>query len=516
MKKIILLSILLITYTQVTDAQNIRKFDIDVNKEKGKLDTFFKECIGAGRANEGLRADWQEQLKMVKDDCGFKFIRFHGIFHDDMGVYRESEDGEPIYNWMYIDKLYDYILSIGMKPFVEMSFMPKDLASGEETVFWWKGNITPPKSYEKYSKFIKAFVQHLTNRYGEQEVSSWYFEVWNEPNLNFFWTGGFDGYEKMYQSAVKVIKEVSNTYRVGGPATAGAGWVKEHLEYCEKENVPCEFVATHAYNVSGFLDEFGTSQLKMLDSPNDVTNQVIKARNQIDDTSFSGLELHLTEWSSSYSPLDPVHDTYQNATFILNTLKNVEGKVSSMSYWVFTDIFEESGVPAIPFHGGFGLVNLQGIKKPTYYAYKYLNELGETELENSDKNSWVCKDENGVQILIYDFTYLKQGKESNKVFFTKKHKAKEVATSEISLTNLKDGKYQLLVYKTGYLNNDAFTNYYNLGMPSQLSKKQTDFLKSVTNNQPLINKVVSVTSGAFSTSVKLNENDIVLVKLNKL
>ena len=138
--------------------------------------------MGAGRANEGLRADWQKQLKQVKDELGFKYIRMHGLLHDDMGVYFEDKAGNPVYNFQYIDVLYDFLLSVGIKPFVELSFMPQALASGEKTVFWWKANVTPPKSYEKWARLIEALTNHFTERYGKDEVKTWYFEVWNEPN----------------------------------------------------------------------------------------------------------------------------------------------------------------------------------------------------------------------------------------------------------------------------------------------------------------------------------------------
>ena len=164
----------------------------DMNAVSGPTKTGWRKCVGAGRANEGLRADWQEQLRKVKKDIGFENIRMHGLLHDDMGVYFEEKKGKPTYNWQYIDQLYDFLIGIGVKPFVELSFMPKDLASGPETVFWWKGNITPPKDYDKWYDLIKALTEHFTERYGAEEVKTWYFEVWNEPNHHAFLKGTQD------------------------------------------------------------------------------------------------------------------------------------------------------------------------------------------------------------------------------------------------------------------------------------------------------------------------------------
>ena len=214
-----------------------RIINLDFNKVKGPLNTKFNECVGAGRANEGLRADWQQQLAYVKKECGFKYIRMHGLLTDDMGVYREDRNGKPEYNYQYVDVLFDFILSIGMKPFVELGFMPEALASGRETIFWWRGNVTPPKDYKKWEELIRNLTLHFTERYGADEVKTWYFEVWNEPNLTpGFWTGTQEEYFKLYQYSVNAIKSVNKEFKVGGPATAGAAWEIEMIEFCKKNN----------------------------------------------------------------------------------------------------------------------------------------------------------------------------------------------------------------------------------------------------------------------------------------
>lgn len=193
-----------------------RILNLDVNAVIGHKNRMYKECIGAGRANEGLRADWQRQLAYVKQNCDFKYIRMHGLLTDDMGVYREDKQGNPEYNWQYIDELYDFILSIGMKPFVELGFMPNALASGQQTIFWWRGNVTPPKDYQKWSDLIKNLVLHFTERYGKEEVKTWYFEVWNEPNLSGFFTGTQSEYFKLYAVTATAIKSISRIIKSVG------------------------------------------------------------------------------------------------------------------------------------------------------------------------------------------------------------------------------------------------------------------------------------------------------------
>jgi len=298
--------------TRKTEIIPARVIHVDFNNEKGPLNTMFKECVGAGRANEGLRADWQQQLAYVKKACGFKYIRMHGLLTDDMAVYKEDRKGNPEYNYMYIDVLFDFLQSIGMKPFVELGFMPGALASGDKTIFWWRGNVTPPKDYNKWEALIRNLTQHWTERYGEEEVKSWYFEVWNEPNLSpGFWSSTQAEYFKLYASSVKAIKSVNPAYRVGGPGTAGAAWESELIDFCQKNNLPIDFVSTHSYGVNqGFLDEYGNSGTVLSKDPMSVSGDVLQSRKEIASSSKPNLELHYTEWSSSYTPTDPIPDRY--------------------------------------------------------------------------------------------------------------------------------------------------------------------------------------------------------------
>ena len=502
-----------------TSSEN-RTIKVDYNKETGKLNTMFKECIGAGRANEGLRADWQEQLALVKKECDFKYIRMHGLLTDDMAVYREDEKGNPEYNYQYVDVLFDYIVSLKMKPFVELGFMPNALASGKETIFWWKGNVTPPKDYKKWEDLIQNLTRHFTERYGAEEVKTWYFEVWNEPNLSpGFWTGTQADYFKLYEYSARAVKSVNKDYKVGGPATAGAGWVPETIDFCVKNNVPIDFISTHTYGVkSGYLDEFGTSGTILSQDEFSVSGDILNSRKQIAASAKPNLELHYTEWSASYTPSDPIHDSYHSAAYILQKIKQVDNAANSMSYWVFTDIFEEAGPRFTPFHGGFGLLNTQGIKKPAYFSYYLMNKLGETELQNADKASWVSKNEKGdVQLLFWDFTNTHPGdKVLNQTYYLQDLPSKPKGVVKIELDNLAKGKYNLEIYKVGYKTHDVYADYLAMKSPKQLSKEQVKLLKEKNNDCLISTEKIKIDSkGIFNREIAINENDVYMFRFVK-
>ena len=501
-------------------AETNRVISADLKLVKGPRSMIWQDCVGAGRVAEGLRAGWRQQLEDAHREIGFKYIRMHGLLQDELGVYSQGRDGEPRYNWQYIDDVYDFLLSIGMKPFVEFGFMPNALASGNGKIFWWNANVTPPKDYAKWDALITALVRHWTERYGENEVKTWRFEIWNEPNYPGFWhppqgTTPREAYFEMYAHTARAVKSVNTNYAVGGPAGAGPVWTADLINFCQT-NAPIDFISYHAYGLGGGpsgLDEYGNNKLYL--SPNihsvaDTANSqlpIIKKSPQPD------LPVHITEWSASYSPRDPVHDAYFSAPFILDQLRRTEA-MSSMSYWTFTDVFEENGPAPRPFHGGFGLINYQGIRKPAFWAYKFLAMLGGTELQNADSCSYVCADERGAQVLLWDLTHPTGGKISNQEYFFKEHPAVAKGEVTVKLKNLAPGNYHLTIQRIGYHHHDAYSRYLELGQPTDISRETVAELKKLSNEGTVAESNIPVTSsGEFSTSLPLCENDVYFLSL---
>ncbi|HVV48757.1 MAG TPA: glycoside hydrolase [Polyangia bacterium] len=495
-----------------------RLLSADLRQVKGPLDTKFKACVGAGRAAEGLRADWQRQLAYVHEPCGFTYLRMHGLLGDDMGVYREDKNGRPEYNWQYIDEVYDFLLRIHMKPFVELGFTPGALASGSKTIFWWKGNVTKPKDPRKWEGLIRALVAHFKERYGDAEVRTWYFEVWNEPNLDGFFAGTQQDYFELYAITARAIKSVSSGYRVGGPATAGCAWIPEFIAYCAANHVPVDFVSSHDYAVDvGHLDENGGAGTVLSHDPRSIFGNVLRMREQIAASPRPDLELHLTEWSASYTPADPIHDSYHSAAFILDKLKKAGRAASSMSYWVFTDIFEEAGPRFTPFHGGFGLLNYQDLRKPAFFAFQFLNRLGPREVASTDPAAIVTTDaHDGVQVLAWDFTVTNPLTENDQTFYKRDLPAAKKGRLVVDLTHVPPGRYTQTVYQVGYRANDAYSAYRDLGSPGQLTRAQVAKIDAASDGRPLERITTTIgADGAFHRELPLRENDVFLILLEK-
>lgn len=446
---------------------------------------FWKKCIAAGRAAEGLREDWRIQLREVQRELNFEYIRFHGIFHDDMMIYHE-ENGQPIYNFQYLDTLFDFLLEVKLRPLLELSFMPYDLASGEAYVFWWKGNITPPKNYERWADLIQATLRHCINRYGLEEVLRWYFEVWNEPNLhNGFWSSDQAGYFKLYEVTAKAIKAIHPNLRVGGPASSDSGgvrapWVDEFISFCAEQHLPVDFISTHPYPNQWPLDNYGTAIMGYRDEDSTLIDMQ-RIRATLDASPFNQAEIHLTEWNSSPSPRDLVHDTaFMAPIIVMNNLKGL-GLVDSLAFWTFTDVFEEGRAGNTLFHGGFGLINTQGIKKPSYYGYWFLSRLGDRKLLSGEDFIVTCQGET-TQILMWNYCHYTQrfaaGDRSELTELERYVIFEEKGPAKFDLTvNGLDGSYQLTEFIFNREQGSAFDAWLVCGAPAEPSREIIEWLK---------------------------------------
>jgi xylan 1,4-beta-xylosidase len=359
----------------------------------------WEHTVGSCHAPIALRADWQQQLRRCQAELGFRYVRFHGLLSDDVGTVVEHND-ELLYSFFNADQIVDFLVSIGMRPFVELSFMPMALASGSKTVFHYRGNVTPPTDYRQWGTLIHTLVAHWVERYGIQEVAEWFFEVWNEPNLRAFWTGTQNDYFKLYRVTADAIKKVDPSLKVGGPATARDGWIDEFLEFCQAGRIPLDFVSTHHYPTDALGHEDDDTETQLANS------QRGALREWAQDTRRRAGELpvYYTEWNSSSNPRDPRHDEPYSAAFVAKTALEVSDLVQGYSFWTFSDIFEENYFPSVPFHGGFGLLNLHGIAKPTYRAFELLHALGTERLFvdglHETVNAWVTRDTAGVRVLL--------------------------------------------------------------------------------------------------------------------
>ncbi|SDT08147.1 GH39 family glycosyl hydrolase [Actinoplanes derwentensis] len=372
----------------------------------GRLGDAWRTCVGTGRFELALRRDYQDSLALLQRDIGFRHIRGHGLLSDGVGIYRPYEyQGvrQVRYAFTYLDQVVDAYLELGIKPFVELGFMPSELASGDQTVFWWHGNVTPPRSWTEWAALVRATVTHLIDRYGLDEVRGWPIEVWNEPNLKQFWQDADAGaYHRLYEITANTIKDIDGSLQVGGPAISPGedDWLLRFASFVTDREVPIDFVSRHAYT-SGPAQQVPFGVHQTLEPASRLLEQFALPRQQLRGTPLAGLPVHITEFNSSYRPDNPIHDTAFNAAYLAPVIAAGGEVADSFAYWTFSDMFEEEGVPTALFHGGFGLLTHRQIKKPTYHLYAFMARMGDQILTRGTDHLVTVDDTGRVTILAW-------------------------------------------------------------------------------------------------------------------
>ncbi len=406
---------------------------IPANAPKLPHKRHWQFCVGSPHAQMALRTDYTRQLKFIHDTLGIQRVRFHGIFCDDMRTLNDLSMQMNVpgaeqfteYNFNACGLAYDNVLEAGMKPLVELSFMPGKLALREETRpvqggFFYHPNIVPPADDCVWRDYVQAFVRYLLKRYGTEEVRTWLFEVWNEPDLPYvFWNGSRDEYFHLYDVTARAVKDVDALLKVGGPSTSGSKWIGSFLQYCREHQVPVDFVTTHQYagDPLGGVEDQGDpedGQAGGFESWQEHLRQAAETLRTVEDKTFlagyravtpdksetvelpddlfrknavrvkqqaQGLPVYYTEWNENAIFSAYTNDTRKVAAYDVKMALAVSDDVSGSSIWCFTDIFEELHPFPQEFHGGFGMLTQHGIPKPVYHAMKLLADAPDTRLD---------------------------------------------------------------------------------------------------------------------------------------
>lgn len=429
-----------------------------------------------------LRADMQEQMKMYRDEIGMKHVRAVGIFNDSLFTYARKPElffdkervEKPYVNWRSPFQIFDMLLDMDINPVITTCFMPSELASGKRTVFMTKSNVTPPKDWKEWEKFLKSFIGALVDRYGVNIMKNWYFEAWNEPNLGAFWQGGKEGYWQLYKILHNVIKEFSSDFKIGGPSTARGEWFPEFFDFAQKEGVTIDYMIGHCYNndsASGAaLSPFeGPQGDKENNSPNFLKGVIKGMRKFMDDAGFKG-EFHMNEWGPSWYPSRRERETPSEAAFVVKTMNEVSQVADYYSFWCISDIYNQLGYNDAEFIGHYGMLTYNGLRKQSYHAHQLLNKMGDEQVAlnkvvNDQSTAMVTKSKEGVQVLAYNFKVdYKYGEATTA-------KPVEVMLPE----SINPDSIQLI--KLDSIENNARKDWEDMGSPTYLKKQELEQLK---------------------------------------
>jgi xylan 1,4-beta-xylosidase len=518
--------------------------EMNVENQLKELIPFWKKLTCFGRASDALREEFRNQFRELQKDIGFEYVRFHGIFCDDMLIINFDDNGKLIYNWYYVDKLFDFFKEINIRPFVELGFMPSEFGKSDITVFAWKANITLPKDISLWTNLVKEFVKHCVNRYGLAEVETWYFEVWNEPDLeNVFWIGDKESYYEFFKETAMAVKSISPNLRIGGPSITYQtmienNWLDEFFKYTITHQVPLDFVSFHIYSESYSSKKYaqdlwvrarkGENFLSLLNSWNEFKriyhdkdhtyNTIISANQKINESFQEKPELHITEWNASSYGRNLINDTCFIATFIIYNILRANGKTDSLGFWTFTDIIEELKLGISSFHGGFGLINKDGIKKPSYYAYYFLSKLGQNIIDEGE-DYIVTKEQDNIQILLYNFSYFDDlfimGDTSLLTNEARYLSFEEKPGKNVNLQiNGLSGNYKQICYELNRENGSAVDEWIKMGAPEHMDKDEIKYLKGKA--YPKVSIEMKELKNSYTQTIHIPVHGIALIILEKL
>jgi xylan 1,4-beta-xylosidase len=364
------------------------RVSVDLTRDAGPLPHNWETTVGSDRLAVAFRERWLQELATAHELCGFGSVRCHGLFDDEMGICTRVGTDGPVTSFVYLDQVYDRLLQMGVRPFVELSFMPTALASSRNAVFWYRGNASPPKRMDDWAKLNEAFARHVVGRYGIREVSTWRFECWNEPNLNF-WSATQAEYFELYRRTVQALKGVDTRLQVGGPATAQMGWIPQFLDYCKAHQLPVDFVSSHVYADDSQLDVFG--QADRYPTEQVIPRALEQARAQMKQAGYGETPLILSEWSS------------QNPAFIAHTVKTCLGLAETLSFWQVSSVFEEQGPPPSFATSVYGLFMQSSVPRASLHAFTLLHRIGRRQLWCGDGPVLASKrDDGSVAILLWN------------------------------------------------------------------------------------------------------------------
>nr|WP_256366463.1 helix-turn-helix domain-containing protein [Terribacillus sp. AE2B 122] len=506
-----------------------------------KLNPSFRKLLTIGYAPHILREDFLEQLRQIQREMPFDYLRFHGIFSDELMIYNEKSDGTSYYNFNHMDTLLDNILSSGIKPFIEIGFMPKELAKSPDKIFWWEGYVSPPKEMNRWTDLIVQFMRHVINRYGIEEVRSWYFEFWNEPEVEgFFWTGSREEFFAFFAATYKCIKSIDPYIKVGGfghiDFSDRQEWHKEFQEYAWKNGIELDFHSFHVYNTSNnqnaghqrvspnkwsistentIQDIIGRTSLIIGDEDN-LTNKIdaiIKKQHSLKRRDF-----WITEWNSNFDSKDLLHDTCYMAAFIIKSVLENHNKVSGMGYWTSTDIFEEQKQEKHLFHGGFGLMTYNGIKKPAYHAMYFLSKLG-VEIIDQGKDFILTKKGDSYQLLLFYYVHpnlLYRSFDYSELHLTDRDQVFEKKSAKYRkfiIQNL-NGRYRVHKRFVNKKAGSSYDSWVDIGAPLHIEEEGVAYLKS--RAEPGYEVTEFETTGDYTVECVLQQHEIQLFEFKKL
>lgn len=495
----------------------LEQIRVDCTCQGKKIKQNWRTLMNAGYAKDILNAGVQAQLIQLQHEVGFRYLRFHGIFDDDMFVYHENAEGKAVFNFTYVDEIIDFLLSIHIDPYVEFGYMPSALAMEQMRLFQRPSFVSMPASQDKWIGLVEAFLRHCLSRFGRESMRKWMFCPFGNPEL----TAGSNAadtklYFELYERTCRSIWEMDESFVICGPGSAinSLEINRAFLDYCLRRDCMPDYLAFHSFQnaVSGEENE----DIQLVEQPDVfpvavsrdehfLRSQLHKMDELLTKIGLSDYPILLDEWNSNLWQRDLCSDTCYKSAFLFKDILENYDRPSAIGYWTLSDNMEEVAPAPELFHGGFGLFNRLNIPKSGYRALELLKKAGSRLLSKGD-GYFITAGEGAIQIFLYHYCHYDVlyryrhiagffGNDRYQVF----HK-KESRLMHVRLSGLNEGSYCIRYYSVGPEGGSAYDEWLQMGAPQYLNREEQKILEA--RSHPV-----------YHTEEKAVENELVIKAL---
>ena len=487
--------------------------------------------MSVGRAVACLRSDVREQISKVRADCGITHIRLRDIFSDALYIYYEDENREPIYSWQSLDSVFDFILSSGIKPFPEIGYMPEKLATKKQYSGWqYKANVSMPRSMAAWKALIKHFLQHYIDKYGIEELNTWYFDFWTSPDLkikNAYWNDGMENFFEFYKTTYEAFRETAPSLKLGSPnfsVMSGFPWYESFFQYCYANQIYPAYVSIHVYGceLTGEAIPYESfnevnSESYSISDQNFISENLQQLHQIMNRSGFRSLDVIVSDWNLTFLPKDLIRDTCYLGPYICHTIASSLPYAKHLCYWTLSDIHEDAFPESSLFHGGPGMLDYHGLKKASYNTMALIGRLGYEILQVGD-NYIFARSGSKYQLLIYNlaqFDAMYSSIEKSAVGDTHRYNIYSnagVLALSIML-EVPGGTYYIKKFEVNRNYGSAYDMWGQMGFPEVLYKDMEKYIQEFS--VPHVTFAVQNADSVLMLDEKIPPHGVMLLEIQK-
>lgn len=501
---------------------------VSMEEKTTHLKHTWKKILNVSNAYDVLNMSIQRSLAMAQEEIGFEYLHFHGILDDTMRVYYEKSDGTPVFNFHYIDQIIDFMLSVGLKPYLELGWMPKRLASIPDEKSLNGICHSKPKNINIWLNMVRAFVVHLIDKYAAEQVRTWMFQIWDAAFLPPWWRNSQEDFFDFYRQTYALLKKIIPEAPVGSPSVNPYGirctdWMENFMAYCKEQDCEPDFISLAMYPHESYNMDAGQElaesvyEIYMKVSPreNYMGQELEKIKQKLQWRRAGRPPVYITQWNMNNAPAFMLRDTLFGAAYLVKNLCENYDEAESFAYWFFSDEVEEYNLADASFHGGMGFIANNGLKKAAYQAMRLLARLDD-ELLAKGEYFFITKGDKQISVFLYSYVHYKKNCSEEEFRSSEnRYKCFENVEKEFSveLADIPAGRYRMTEYILNREWGSSYDIWNQMGSPEHVAAEDLAYI----NAKALPQKKVSYLNLAkeYTVTRTLQMHEVRLIQFHR-